>query len=390
MSEASIETELAALRAENAELKAALAQVTQQLEWFKRQLFGRKSERHLPPDPSQGNLLADLAPEPPAGAVPTETVTYTRRTAKNRGNAVHDSGLRFDATVPVQVIEQPAPELQGPEADAFEVIGEKVTHRLAQRPGSYVILEYRRPVLKRRDTEQVTTTPAPPNVLERSVADVSFLVGLLVDKFLYHLPLYRQHQRLLQSGIQLSRVTLGTLTARAIDLLEPIYKAQLEHIRQGRVVTVDETPIKAGRSAPGKMRTAYFWPVYGEEDEICFPYASNRNLDNVKAILGANFTGVLQSDGYGAYERFEQQSEGVVHAECWAHTRRHFERALDAEPQAAEAALRQIQAFYAVEEAIRTRRLEGADKLALRTEQTLPKVQDFVGTEERVTHCIDL
>ena len=125
------------------------------------------------------------------------------------------------------------------------------------------------------------------------------------------------------------------------------------------------------------MRTAYFWPVYGEADEICFPYASNRHFDNVKTILGANFTGVLQSDGYGAYARFEQQSEGVVHAECWAHTRRHFERVLDAEPQAAEEALRQIQAFYAVEEAIRTRRLEGAEKLALRTEQTLPKVQDF-------------
>jgi transposase len=379
-----------ALRAENAELKAALAQVTQQLEWFKRQLFGRKSERHLPVDPSQGNLLADLAPEPPEGAVPTETVTYTRRTAKNRGNAVHDSGLRFDATVPVQVIEQPAPELQGREAEAFEVIGEKITHRLAQRPGSYVILEYRRPVLKRRDTEQVITTPAPPNVLERSVADVSFLVGMLVDKFLYHLPLYRQHQRLLQSGIQLSRVTLGTLTARAIDLLEPIYKAQLEHIRQGRVVTVDETPIKAGRSAPGKMRTAYFWPVYGEEDEICFPYASNRNFDNVKAILGANFTGVLQSDGYGAYGRFEKQSEGVVHAECWSHTRRHFERALDAEPQAAGEALRQIRAFYTVEEAIRVRGLEGAEKLALRTEKTLPKVQDFWRWCDEQCHRPDL
>jgi transposase len=148
-------------------------------------------------------------------AVPTETVTYTRRTAKNRGDAVHDSGLRFDATVPVQVIQQPAPELQGPEAEAFAVIGEKITHRLAQRPGAYVILEYHRPVLKRRDTEQVITTPAPPNVLERSLADVSFLAGMLIDKFLYHLPLYRQHQRLLQSGIQLSRMTLGTLAARA-------------------------------------------------------------------------------------------------------------------------------------------------------------------------------
>ena len=130
MSETFSNPELEALRAENAELKAALAQVTQQLEWFKRQLFGRKSERHLPVDPNQGNLLADLAPAPADDAVPTETVTYTRRTAKNRGNAVHDSGLRFDASVPVQVIEQPAPELQGPEAEAFEVIGEKVTHRL--------------------------------------------------------------------------------------------------------------------------------------------------------------------------------------------------------------------------------------------------------------------
>ena len=184
MTETLSNPELEALRAEVATLKAALAQATQQLEWFKRQLFGRKSERHLPVDPSQGNLLADLAPAPPVGEAPSETVTYTRRKPKDRGNAVLDSGLRFDETVPVQVIEQPAPELQGPEADAFEIIGEKITHRLAQRPGAYVILEYHRPVLKRHGTEQLSTTPAPPNVLDRSVADVSFLAGMLIDKFL--------------------------------------------------------------------------------------------------------------------------------------------------------------------------------------------------------------
>ena len=107
MSEAAIETELVALRAANAELIAALAQDIQQIEWFKRQLFGRMSERHLPPDPSRGNLLADLAPAPADNAVPTETVTYTRRTTKNPGNAIHESGLRFDAAVPLQVNQQP-------------------------------------------------------------------------------------------------------------------------------------------------------------------------------------------------------------------------------------------------------------------------------------------
>ena len=37
---------------------------------------------------------------------------------------------------------------------------------------------------------------------------------------------------------------------------------------------MDETPIKAGRAGRGKMKTGYFWPVYGEADEVCFPYCA--------------------------------------------------------------------------------------------------------------------
>ena len=86
--------------------------------------------------------------------------------------------------------------------------------------------------------------------------------------------MYRQHQRLKQSGIDLSRTTLTNLASRAIDLLEPIYTAQFEHIRKSRVLAMDETPIKAGRKKKGKLRQAYFWPIYGEADEIAFSYAS--------------------------------------------------------------------------------------------------------------------
>ena len=64
-----------------------------------------------------------------------------------------------------------------------------------------MILKYVRQVIKRIDTDELITTPAPANVLDKSVADVSFLAGMLIDKFVYHLPLYRQHQRLRQSGI---------------------------------------------------------------------------------------------------------------------------------------------------------------------------------------------
>ncbi len=57
-----------------------------------------------------------------------------------------DQGLRIDDRVPVEVIEMPAPELQGPDASQYDVIDYKITRRLAQRPGSYVVLEYRRVV----------------------------------------------------------------------------------------------------------------------------------------------------------------------------------------------------------------------------------------------------
>lgn len=87
---------------------------------------------------------------------------------------------------------------------------------------------------------------------------MSFLTGLLVDKFAYHTPMYRQHQRLLDSGIRVTRPRLTQLTRQAIGLLEPIYDAQLASVRDSCAIATGETPIKAGRSGHGKMKTGYF------------------------------------------------------------------------------------------------------------------------------------
>ena len=150
-----------------------------------------------------------------------QQVSYERRKPRADGT-VNDHGLRFDATVPVETIHLgPAAALLGVPEDQQSLISEKISYRLAQRPGSYVILRYVRQVIKRLDTDELISAPAPANVLGKSIADVSFLAGMLVDKFTYHLPLYRQHQRLKQSGIDLSRSTLSNLAGRAIDLLTP-------------------------------------------------------------------------------------------------------------------------------------------------------------------------
>jgi transposase len=169
--------------------------------------------------------------------------------------------------VPVETIAVPNPEIAGLAPAAYEIIGERVTHRLAQRPGSYVVLKYVRQVVKRKDVGTLSCPPTPAGVLEGGRADVSFLAGLLVDQFLYHLPLYRQHQRLLGAGIAVSRPWLTQQVLAVALLLAPIVAAQLAAIRACRVKAMDETPIKAGYKGPGKLKTGYFWPLWGDTDD---------------------------------------------------------------------------------------------------------------------------
>jgi transposase len=213
-------------RAEYDALQAQVQSLKAQLDWFKRQLFGVRSEKRLQIDPAiQADLLAALGDALPAPAIPeTRKISYERRKSRS-DNTVTDTGLRFDDSVPVQTIVLSSPQLADVPEDEQVLITQKVTYRLAQRPGSYVVLKYVRRVIKRKDTHELVTPPAPLNVLDKSIADVSFLAGMLVDKFLYHLPLYRQHQRLRQCGIDIARPTLTRLSSRAIDLLEPIVDA---------------------------------------------------------------------------------------------------------------------------------------------------------------------
>jgi len=369
----------AKLRADYDQLRDDYEAVKQELAWFKRQLFGRKSEKRLLEHADQldlGQLLGDAVP--PSEPEPTEKISYTRRKGKQRRDEdVTDSGLRFDERVPIETIELSAPQLQGADADQYEIIDYKLTRRLAQRPGSYVVLVYRRPVIRDKRRSTLMEVPAPSAVFDNSLADVSLLAGILVDKFLYHLPLYRQHQRLADAGITLSRSTLTNHVQRAIGLLEPIYDAQWQHILQSKVLAMDETPIKAGKAGKGKLKQTWYWPVYGEADEICFSWSRSRGKVHVVDQLG-DFAGTLLSDGYAAYDAYAKSRPQVTQAQCWAHTRRYFERAQDSDPGAAEA-LQIIGALYQVEAQIRERELTDQAKLDYRRDQALPVVDAFFG-----------
>jgi transposase len=359
-----------------------IVNLRRQVAWFQRQIFGQKSEKRLPdPEGAQGTLGVSFAPVPEA-LTPnkkTRVASHERESKPKHTDGVDESTLFFDdKKVPVEVIDVPNPETAGLCADDYEVIGEKVSHRLAQRPGSYVILKYVRPVIKRRDTQILSCPAAPVGVIDGSRADVSFIAGMMMDKFAFHLPLYRQHLRLRDCGINVSRVWLTQLMQACVSLLEPIHDAQVDSIRASRVKVMDETPIKAGRAGPGKMKAAYFWPVYGQQDEISFLYYPSRAAKHVQDALGLSppAGAVLQSDGYTAYAQYAKKT-GLTHAQCWAHSRRKVFEAQDIEPAHAKQALEWIGALYAVEEKIREQGLTGQAKRAHRLEHAKPVVDRF-------------
>ena len=109
------------------------------------------------------------------------------------------------------------------------------------------------------------------------------------------------------------------------------YQAQWHHILQSQVLAMDEVPIKAGRKGQGKMQPTYYWPLYGEEDEVAFTWSTSRGHRHaVEQLKG--FSGTLLADGYSAYEKavtaLNEQEVSVTHAACWAHGRRALEKAL--------------------------------------------------------------
>jgi hypothetical protein len=124
------------------------------------------------------------------------------------------------------------------------------------------------------------------------------------------------------------------------------------------------------------MNTGYFWPIYGDQQEVVFPYASSRAHKHVENFL-AGFEGTLLSDGYGAYPAYAERREKVEHALCWAHTRRGFIKAEDMEPVRSARAISFIRELYEIEAEIREKRMDDAASLALRGDRSRQIVAEF-------------
>src|SRR5690606_10260838 len=189
-------------------LQNELEELARQVNWFRQQLFGIRSERHLTDPEARQLFLGELVKESGDTPAPDPVqIPAHQRRSRHQASAeeTRENELRFDPSVPIEIIQVPNHEITPEEMDQYVLVGQKTTDRSAQRPGSYVVLRFVRDVFKRKSDGEFSCPPAPPAVLEKSCADVSFLAGMLIDKMTYHLPLYRQHQRLSAAGVLVQR-----------------------------------------------------------------------------------------------------------------------------------------------------------------------------------------
>ncbi len=170
----------------------------------------------------------------------------------------------------------------------------------------------------------------------------------------------------------LSRATVVSWAGSFIDLLFPIYNSQQLSILDGKVISMDETPYKIGHS-DGKMNNQYLWFMYGDKDEVLVHPNESRSAAVIEGLLTNSFKGTLLSDKFSAYEAAAKKL-GLEVAHCWAHARRYFVEAEEAEPSSSKEAIDKIRKIYELES---TAPPQPEKLLDYRLEQIKPQVDDF-------------
>jgi transposase len=255
------------------------------------------------------------------------------------------------------------------------VIGYEQSEQLDVKPAEYFVLVTKREkrACKRCEEGGVATAPLPARIIDKSLASDQVIINTVISKYCDHVPLYRQSAILERdTGIEIGRATLDGWVMRVGELLVPIASAMRLELLEESYIQADETPVGVQtHDKRGKNHRAYLWQYGRPGGNVVFDFQMGRGREGPVRFLG-QFEGILQSDGYAAYERVG--GPGVVHACCWSHSRRKFFDAAKLHPDDRVAAgiVAQINALFAVDAEARARNLNQTERHVLRQQQARP------------------
>ena len=344
-----------ALDAENEKLRVAM-------QTLKEMMFGKRSER-LAALVAEQLELDDLETgvTPPAPA--NDDLPATKPAGKPRKRARRNIGA-LPKHLPrcEQVLEPDATACPCCEGRLHK-IGEDVSEVLDVIPAILRVLRTIRPKYACRGcTDGVVQAKVLPRLIESGMASTALVTHVVVSKFAWYLPLYRQVQILASQGIHLDRATLAGWVKRAAWWLKSLYELQLRTIQASPRLFCDETPMPV--LDPGRRRTriCQFW-AHAVDDRpwggpsppaVAYVFADGRGTEEIAGQL-TGFSGILQVDGYAAYKALAREHGGAIQlAFCLAHARRKFvEVYKTTQSPFAREVIERLQAVYVIEAEIR-------------------------------------
>lgn len=349
-----------------------------QLEQLKRMLFGSKRER-FEADSTQTKINFEeyASAEQQQDQTPVkETITYEREKPAKKHNGRNSIPEHLPV---VEYVIEPEVDTTG-----MKKIGEERTEILEYVPEKFFkLILVREKYARTAQTDDATEAgmknivigELPSRPIEKCLAGNSLLTAILINKYVDHLPLYRQQQIFKRSDIEIAPSTIDTWIAHLGKLFEPLYKKLVQEVKAQTYLQADETTTKVlDRNKKKTTHLGYYWVYHAPMARlVAFDYQKGRSREAPREFL-QGYQGTLQTDGYNVYRHY-YDNDRVTHLACWAHARRKFEKALGSDRKDAEHAMSEIQKLYAIERA--AQELSAEERKKMRLEKALPIINDL-------------
>lgn len=355
-----------------------ITKLKQHVEMLQRIIWGKSSERFIKEDPNQRKLDfdgLDLLPEEKEVVLSArqeiEEYKTVRVVVKERNQPVRkplpeDLPREECHIYPVRV-----------DLDSMTELEPEVTELLEKDPPRWFVRriirhKYVLKVRTRDEESPIITAPMPLLPIPKSYAGASLLADIIIDKYVNHLPFYRQIQMFRQQGISIAPATINGWFQDVADLMRPTWYRLRELVLESDYIQSDETTIPIINNEKHQTIKGYIWMIRAVMSELVFfHYDHGSRAQKVALPLFKDFQGVIQTDGYAVYDIYENK-KGVLPIGCWAHSRRHFEEALKEDKARASYALEQIGLLYDVERRADQQNLSYQERAELRTRLSYP------------------
>jgi transposase len=256
----------------------------------------------------------------------------------------------------------------------LQPIGQEITETLEYQPAEIYVKQIVRKEYLKPSADGTTATRViaqlPNNGFSKCIAGTSLLSHIAISKYVDHLPIYRLQQIFKRDKVTIDEATIYGWLKRVCHLIEPLYQLHKKTVLETKYLSADETTISVlDEQKKGATHQGYLWAYYDTQQKlVLFEYQKGRAAVHPQALL-THYKGYLLTDGYEAYNRFDDNPSITTH-NCWAHARRKFYDAQTFDKDKCAAVLAAIAQLYEIERD--TNESNAVERQQIRQQKAIP------------------